>query len=143
MGSVLQFKRLIQEPFRLDGQADRVAGIRTRGLLTTQEALVEVIDLRKSDPSRELKKYEAMLRRKLARERAYLETLDEAFGVAQLAAPEILSEFGGRATGTLVVLKRDRRSKEVKSAAAFSCRGRGVVLVAHQMLIVPKRAVPI
>lgn len=143
MSVVIPFKRLILEPFRLDGQADRLAGRRTRRLLTTQEALNEVVDLQKSDASLELKRHEFTLRRKLARERAFLETLEEAFGAAQIVAPEILKEFGEGATGTLVVLRRDPKSKDVKSAAAFACKGRGVVLVAHQMLIMPKRSASI
>lgn len=140
MSVVVKFPLVSKEPFRLDGQADQLAGARTRRLLTTQEALDAVVDLRLWEDSRELKRHERFLRTQLARERAFVETLEEAFRAAEWLAPTILREHPDGTCGTLLVFRQNTKSRSVESAAAFNCTSKGVVLVAHQMLIIPKRA---
>lgn len=138
MSVLVPFPKKPKEPFRLDGQADRVAGRRTRRLLTTREALVVIMEERKRQDSEELRRYERVLRQKLARETAFVDTLLEAFRVAEIAAPLILKETPDGEGGTLVVRREYRDRKARKLLAMFRCTSRGVVLVAHQMLIVPR-----
>lgn len=134
MGRVIQLQRRIIEPFRLDGQADQVAGKRTHGLLATCSDLDVVRRHRREQDSKYLQQLEAMLERRMAKQEAFVEALDEIFSVAQMVAPNILDELAVGERGTLVIIREDRRR-----GAAFGCTSRGAVLVADTLALLPNR----
>jgi hypothetical protein len=138
---VVPFPKSAREPFRLDGQADRLAGVRTQRLLTATEALGAIRDLRKSADSEELREHEWYLRQSLAREEDFMRTLFFAFRVTEYVAPIILrhTDVGDRAT--IHVEKRLRQNLPARKLGIFDCTSRGGVLVAHKMIIMPERRV--
>ena len=75
-----------------------------------------------------------MLTRRLAKEEACVETLEEAFLVAQMVAPEILTELPAGQRAILVIVRED-----AQRGAAFGCASRGAVLIAETLALLPNR----